>query len=215
MSAIVETAIARAGLEPLLAARARGDYAEVRALAATLETHDLLVLGALADKIRAAEAQDLVRIFADVAADDGPAVVTVTRSASRDADTGLGFLRAVALARITGPKGARVRVNWTDIGLELAQVALGFGASELVGVIASKRGLPIADGTMSGMGKKSDQVLLTTAKRRELAGFVRRSGRRPAFVLADGTLEEVAPLAHDHDAHDATESNDGTAGEHA
>ncbi len=210
MSAIVEIAIARAGLEPLLAARARGDEAHVRELAAALDKHDLLVLGALADQIRAAEVADLVRIFADVEADDGPTVVTVTRSASTGADTGLGFLRAVAFARITGPKAARVRVNWTDIGLELAQVALGFGASELVGVIASKRGLPIADGTMSGMGKKSDQVLLTTLKRRELAGFVRRSGRRPAFVLADGTLEEVAPLAHD-----TQHIHDETAGEHA
>ncbi len=213
MSAIVETAIARAGLAPLLDARARGDEAEVKALAASLVSHDLLVLGALADQIRATEASDAVRIYADVTPDDGPTVIMVTRSASTEADTGLGFLRAVALARITGPRAARVRVNWSDIGLELAQVALGFGASELVGIIASKRGLPIADGTMSGMGKKSDQVLLTTVKRRELAGFVRRSGRRPIFVLADGTLEEVAPLAHD--THEVTLANEETAGEHA
>ena len=215
MSAIVETAIARAGLTPLLTARARGDEAEARALASTLGSQDLLVLGALADQIRVAEVGDLVRIFADVAPDEGPTVLTVTRAATSGADTGLGFLRAVALARITGPRGARVRVNWTDIGLELAQVALGFGASEMVGVIASKRGLPIADGTMSGMGKKSDQVLLTTLKRRELAGFVRRSGRRPAFVLADGTLEEVEPFEPGaYDTHD-TDKKDEIAGEHA
>jgi hypothetical protein len=211
VSAIVEVAIAKAGLAPVLAARARGDEAAIRALVPSLEGHDLLVLGALADRIRATEVSDLVRIYADVAAEDGPGVMTLARSASADADTGLGFLRAVAMARITGPTAARIRVNWTDIGLELAQVALGFGASELVGVIASKRGLPIADGTMSGLGKKSEQVLLATLKRRELAGFVRRSGRRPAFVRADGTLDEVD--SH-YEATMPNEGNEERSGEH-
>jgi hypothetical protein len=75
-----------------------------------------------------------------------------------------------------------VRVDWTRCGLELAQVALGFGASELAGRIANKRGLPMAEGEKLGVvGKKSRLEAADTVKRRELEGFVRRAGRTPRF----------------------------------
>jgi hypothetical protein len=112
---------------------------------------------------------------------------------------GLDLLREVAVARITGPRGARVRVDWTRCGLELAQVALGFGADELVGFIATKRGLPIADGELAGVGKKSKRELAQIVKRKELAACVERGGRVAVFVRADGAVETAEGVAEDAD----------------
>ena len=84
----------------------------------------------------------------------------------------------------------QVVVGGSYVGLELAQVALGFGASELVGPLANKRGLPVAQGEMSGSGKKSERVSMQLVTTRELAGVVRRSGRRPFFVGEDGAIAE-------------------------
>ncbi|HEX7602286.1 MAG TPA: hypothetical protein VF316_11800, partial [Polyangiaceae bacterium] len=142
-----------------------------------LESADLLLLGALADLVRKEEVGDDVRVHANVqtARDGVPAHV----------ERGLDLLRAVAIARITGAKGAAIRVDWGVCGLEIAQVALGFGANELIGPIASKRGLPIAEDEtkkLKGQGMVAVQLLKT----RELAGLLRRAGREPVFVSADG-----------------------------
>jgi hypothetical protein len=67
-------------------------------------------------------------------------------------------------------------------------VALGFGANELVGPIATKRGLPLQEGELAGVGKKSQRELAQVVKRRELAGFVQRAGREPVFVGPDGSV---------------------------
>jgi hypothetical protein len=103
--------------------------------------------------------------------------------------TGLDLLREVAIARVTGPRGGHVRIDWDRCGLELAQVALGFGADELVGLIATKRGLPIAEGELLGIGKKSKRELAQVVKRKELADCVARAGRVAVFVRADGAVE--------------------------
>ncbi|HTQ47965.1 MAG TPA: hypothetical protein VMI75_34645 [Polyangiaceae bacterium] len=181
MSALVDGAIGRAGLAPVLAARRagemNGEHVEL------LRRADLLVLGALADRVRADEVGDEVRIFtAPPSDDDGACVIPME---GRELH-GLDLLRAVAMARLTGPHAVRVRVDWSRCGLEIAQVALGFGANELVGRIANKRGLPLAEGEVLGVGKKSRMELADLVKRRELEGFVRRAGRTPAFAPEAG-----------------------------
>ena len=179
MSLLVERAIDAAGLSGVLAARHAGrpDGADV----ARLERADLLALGALADQIRADEVGDEVRIYTDeVPPGATPEVVVLPRAAG--ATTGLELLREVAMARTTGPRAVCVRVDWTRCGLELAQIALGFGANELTGRIASKRGLPLVEGEKLGVGKKSRLEAADVVKRRELEGFVRRAGRTPSFV---------------------------------
>jgi 2-iminoacetate synthase ThiH len=181
MSALVDGAIGRAGLAPVLHARRAGamnaEHVEL------LRRADLLVLGALADRVRAEEVGDEVRIFTSLpSGDDGACVVPPE---GREVN-GLDLLRDVAMARLTGPRGVRVRVDWTRSGLEIAQVALGFGANELVGRIASKRGLPLAEGEVLGVGKRSRMELAELVKRRELEGFVRRAGRTPAFASEAG-----------------------------
>src|SRR5262249_59957199 len=88
---------------------------------------------------------------------------------------GTALLRQVARERLTGPIARRIVVDFGAVGLEIAQVALSFGATDLAGPIASRRGLPMLDA--------EDQKKLV--KRREIAGFVERAGFRPVFVPTD------------------------------
>jgi 2-iminoacetate synthase ThiH len=188
VSALVDRAILAAGLAPIAEARDRRDLARVRELAGVLETADLLAVGALADRIRAAESGDVVRVFANAVADHGADVVEV--ALADGATGGFAVMRRVAVARITGPIAARVRVDWAEAGLEVAQVALGFGASELVGPIANRRGLPIADAStlkVKGKGMVSVQAL----KKKELESLLTMAGRRAVFVTSKGNAEET------------------------
>ena len=190
MNSLVDRAIEAAGFGTLAEARRAGT--SIAPHVARLRAADLLVLGALADRVRAEEVGAEVRIYTG---EPPPGDARVVVLPPDDAPlTGLALLREVAIARITGPRAARVRVDWTRCGLELAQVALGFGADELVGFIATKRGLPIADGALSGIGKKSKQELVEVVKRRELAECVERGGRVPLFIRADGAIEAPAPM---------------------
>jgi 2-iminoacetate synthase ThiH len=178
MSALVDRAIRESSLDDVLGARRdgtlTGDHVD------RLRASDLLVLGALADRVRAEEVGDEVRIYTEEAPESGPDVAVLPRPGQEL--TGLELLREVAIARATGPRGVRVRVDWTRCGLELAQIAMGFGANELAGRIVSKRGLPLAEGEKLGVGKKSRLEAADVVKRKELEGFVRRAGRTPSFV---------------------------------
>ena len=66
-------------------------------------------------------------------------------------------------------------MDWGALGLEIGQIALCFGASDLAGPIASRRGLPMLDA--------EDQKKLV--KRREIAAYVERAGFRAVFVATD------------------------------
>jgi 2-iminoacetate synthase ThiH len=182
-------AIEAAGLSPLFAQRRRGAIADGASLD-LLRGADLLALGALADLIRSEEVGDEVRMYVPPPAGAEDHVVILPLE-GREV-TGLELLREVAVARVTGPRSARVRIDWTRCGLELAQVALGFGANELAGHLSTKVGALIAEGDLTGVGKKSRLQLATVAKKRELGAFVRRAGRVPVFVLPDGTRETIA-----------------------
>ena len=188
MSALVDQAIAAAGLEDIPALRRGAGLGAAHV--ARLREADLLALGALADGVRAAEVGAEVRVYVADPHDANDARLVVLPRADATL-TGLELLREVAIARLTGAHGARVRVDWGRCGLELAQVALGFGADELVGPIASKRGLPLAEGEMLGVGKKSSWELAEIVKRRELAACVERGGRVAVFVGRDGAPEPV------------------------
>lgn len=185
MSILVDRAIEAAGLGDWLAARREGRSPVD--LVTRLESADLLALGALADRVRQEEVGDEVRIYTgDVPPEHSGLIVL---SAREGEPTGLDFLRKVAVSRVTGPRGGDVRVDWTSCGLELAQITLGFGANELWGRIANKRGLPLAPGELAGVGKKSRRELADHVKRVELAGFVRRAGRVAVFIGAEGARE--------------------------
>ncbi len=178
MSRFVEKAIARAGLLPVLTARRAGDVESVRATMASWESADLMALGAVADLVRDEEIGGEVRIYETAEGDaGGPADVVWIGAASNDLD----LLREVVVARLTTMAGTRVGIDWGTCGLELAQVALGFGATDLRGSISRKSGLPILDDETKKV-KGQGMVDLKTLQRQEIAALVRYAGREPVFV---------------------------------
>jgi len=183
VSVLVRDAIDAAGFAEVLEARLRG--AQLAGAMARLERADLLVLGAIADDIRAREVGDEVRIYVRDSAERTP----MTELEGNREVTGSDLLRQVALKRIAAPAGAAVRVDWARCGLELAQVALWFGADELIGTLVTKRGALIAEDDLLGVGKKSRREPASQVKRRELAVWVRQFGRIPVFVGPQGGAE--------------------------
>ncbi len=121
---------------------------------------DLLLLGALADRMRAAERGDVVRLHLDRST-EGEAL----DNPGNDAHT---FLRRVATARLTS--GGPIRIDAESVGLQLAQVALTFGADELV--------VPIEKLSLEVFGTEEKRVL----RERELVGLIRSAGRVARIV---------------------------------
>jgi hypothetical protein len=181
VSRFIEEAITKAGMAPVLAARRAGDLDTVRSTVASWGVADLLVLGAVADLVRAEDVGEVVRIHehASRVAAAGDAELTWVDASVHASE--LEFLRAVAVARIAARKGARIGVDWSKCGLELAQVALGFGASDMRGPITRKSGLPIyADEKLKVKGQ--GMVELASIKRQEIGALVTHAGRLPVFV---------------------------------
>ncbi len=179
MSAIVDKAILAAGLGDLAHARRARDWDAVKRLGGALDHAPLLTLGALADRVRAEEIGDAVIIHVK-RPDEALGVPDAGALASR----GIDILKLVARARILGVHAAPVCVDWGATGLELAQVALGFGASELTGPLSNRRGLPIAEDAqvkVKGVG----MVAVQSLKRRELETLLERAGRRAVFARED------------------------------
>jgi hypothetical protein len=195
-SMLVKRSLLAAGLGPVDEARGNGDLAAVKAARPLLDKADLLPLGALADAIRAREVGSLVHVHLQA---PNESLVTVVHADPEGGAAGVTFLRRVAIARITSEPKARIAVDWVEIGLELAQVALGFGASELSGAVVNKRGLPIADGETRKI-KGQGNVAFSDIKLRELEGLLARVGRvvtyagAPAAEPASATVVPGADL---------------------
>ena len=165
---LASKAIEAAGLGDAIARRARGealspaDFARASAV-------DLLVLGAAADEVRRADVGDEVRVHLGHAPSEAHDVVVVD---AREQKRGTELLRHVALARLALPPRGRLCVDFGVVGLEIAQICLAFGASELVGPLATRRGLLLVDAGRA------------LTKRTELAGYITRAQRTPVFVEA-------------------------------
>ena len=186
MTPLVRKTLANAGLIEVYEARQRGELPTRESLPSGV---DLLALGALADAIRIAEVGDVVRVYANTRAPEG------ALSAPHDL-RGLELLRELATLRVTAPRAARIRVDWGSSTLELAQVALGFGATELSGPIADRRGLPIA-GDATKKVKGQGMVSLQLLQKREIERVLRAAGRQPAFEAQLLALQEEAGDDHD------------------
>ncbi len=182
MTPLTERALLREGLLEVLEARRAGrDFRALQSqFAPRLRDADLLALGALADIVRRDEVGDVVRIHIGAL----PEGTLQSR--------GLDLLRRVAIARVLAPvRASRVCVDFGAAGLEIAQVALGFGANELAGPIANRRGLPIADDAQKKI-KGQGMVSLKALKQEELAVLIRRAGREPVIASSTHAREEAA-----------------------
>lgn len=187
MTRFLEDAIARVGLMPVLEARRAGDLDTVRAGLAALRSADLLALGAIADLLRNEEIGDEVRIHEE---GEEAGVVWVTAPLGA---TDLDVLREAAITRIASAKGARTGIDWSRHGYELAQVALGFGVTDLRGSLMRKSGLPIYDDEVAKV-KGEGMVDLKSLKKRELAKLVTHAGRVAVFVDPERAARASAPM---------------------
>ena len=178
MSRFVEEAIAKAGLGPVLAARRSGDLETVRTTLTSWGGADLLALGAVADIVRTEDVGEKVCIYSVGHHESDVTWIDASLHSSE-----LEFLRAVAVARIAGGRTGlfRIGVDWSRCGMELAQVALGFGASDLRGPITRKSGLPIYADEKTRV-KGQGMVELSSIKRQEIAALVTHAGRLPTFI---------------------------------
>ncbi len=183
-SKLVTRALEQEGLSSILEARERGQVASDAETLEALGRADVLVLGAAADIARRRECSDEARIYVPSPPAQTTSLVVID---AREALRGTALLRKIATLRLQGPLGARIVVDWGAMGLEIGQIALSFGATDLAGPMASRRGLPMLDA--------EDQKKLV--KRREIAAYVARAGFRAVFVQTDdpGQSLFVAPLA--------------------
>jgi hypothetical protein len=180
---LVSRTLQATGLLPLYEAHKRGESIGRESIPVNV---DLMALGALADAIRKEDVGDNVYVFANARANHDAVVAPASMH-------GLELMREVAILRITAPKAARVRVDWGACSLEVAQVTLGFGANELVGPIANRRGLPIAEDAQKKV-KGQGMVSLQTLQMREIERVLKCAGKTPVFtadVLADAEREEA------------------------
>ena len=131
---------------------------------ARLRDADLLVVAGLADLARQKHRGDRVRLLATPKPREASLRVFALTEAER---TGADLLRDIALARLQTPSDQSLAVSLDELGVELAQTALVFGADVLFGDLAGKRTLPLIDGP--------------DARRAELTGLIERSGRSVVF----------------------------------
>jgi 2-iminoacetate synthase ThiH len=163
LSDVAERALSGAGL-------GEGDLARLRA-------SDVLLVAALADAVRARFHGEEVRVYGLEAARREPDLQRVSLDAGRsDGPTGQELLFEIAIARLEAPASKSIAVSLEQLGLELAQTALTFGADALIGDLTTKRTLPLADGPGE--------------RRKELAGLLERAGRRIRFADEPSRLLE-------------------------
>ena len=178
MGRVLSKAIEAAGLSEYLA-RALAGTALSQSDTDRLRAADLLLVAGLADEVRAHFRGDDVRIVPKSRVRE-PKLVVFDVAPEAAGPTGAEVLREIALLRLRTPGDTAVAVSYDALGLELAQTALLFGADVLFGELAGKRTLPLLDGP--------------SARRREIAGLVERSGRRPRFAdEADQVVAEQSP----------------------
>jgi hypothetical protein len=160
-------AIERAGLSALAERALQGRGLDPADLAVVRESDVLLVAG-LADAVRERHRGDEVRLVAPDQARQQPDLVRLQLDAGRaDGPTGQELLFEIALARLAQPAERAIGVALDQLGLELAQTALAFGADTLIADLGSKRTLPLLDGA--------------AARREEITGLLLRAGRRVRF----------------------------------
>jgi hypothetical protein len=139
-----------------------------------LRLADLLVVAGLADLVRQAFRGDEVRVISGRPPREPELHVFAL---PEGAATGADVLRELALTRLRIPAGSALAVSLDELGVELAQTALVFGADVLFGDLAGKRTLPLIDGP--------------EARRNELKGLIERSGRSVVFgPIARSEMEQ-------------------------
>lgn len=198
-TSLTHRALVRAGLAEVLEARLDPPRAgDARAtIAASIDRVDTLLLGAMADRVRELERGEVARIYLETPLENDPSKLLVAAPSWRARDGGLAFVRAVATARLLAPTGVSLLVDVDRVGIQLAQLALAWGADAWL-VSLSALALPVAEDDADGaadvlvaLGKKSsiDDAERSVLKERELGGLIRQARRHPSIVERRGAAE--------------------------
>src|SRR5436190_13230034 len=141
MGRLLSHAIEEAGLGDI-AARALEGQGLCAADLARLREADVLLVAGLADLVRERHRGNEVRLLGNEAARREHDLVRVELDAGgASGPTGQELLKRIALARLAAPASQGIAVGFEQIGLELAQTALAFGADALFGDLGTKRTL--------------------------------------------------------------------------
>jgi hypothetical protein len=192
MHTLIDRALAREGLTALLELRLAGtlDAAARASLAARLDAIDVLLLGAMADRVRARDRGDVVQLHLDRPADLGaPGVVEF--GAAEAKLSGQQLTREVARARLLGVAGLTIRMDVPALGLTRAQLGLPFGADALIAPLG-ELGFAVFDDEGEADGQRRIEDLL---RERELASVIVGAGRTPRVV----EWKRGAPVERDVD----------------
>jgi hypothetical protein len=164
MGRILDRALEQAGLSDL-AERVLQGRGLTAAELVRVRGADVLVLAGLADAVRERFHGDDVRVLGSAAAQrDAELMRLAFEDRGEGGRTGQELLTEVALARLATPGQRSIGVRVDEIGLQLAQVALTFGADVLFGDLGGDRILPLLDGP--------------EARRAELDALIERAGRK-------------------------------------
>ena len=138
MGRLLNAAIDRAGLSDIADRALRGDRLGDADLA-VLRASDVLVVAGLADAVRARHRGDDVRLFgADGVRRAADVVAVDLATAGSEGVTGQELLFQVAIARLAAPADKSVAISYEQVGIELAQAALAFGADALIGDLTTQ-----------------------------------------------------------------------------
>jgi 2-iminoacetate synthase ThiH len=151
---------------------------------ARLRDADVLAVAALADLVRAAgQGEEVLLVDLGLVAESALAGVVHAQPVlgASEGATGLDVLRDVALVRLATPAAQPVAVSSDALGEGLAQAALTFGASVIVGTFTRRGALPLAAAAVTEVPAKT--------KKSELEGRVARGGRRPRWL--DGAIQSA------------------------
>jgi hypothetical protein len=180
MGRLLSHAIEEAGLGDIAARALEG-----RGLCAEdltrLRNADVLLVAGLADMVRERHRGDEVRLLGNEAARRENDLVRVDlEPGGANGATGQEVLMRIALARLAAPASHGIAIGFEQIGLELAQTALAFGADALFGDLGTKRTLPLLEGA--------------AARRHEITGLIERAGRSVRWVDLNATaIDNNAP----------------------
>src|SRR5262245_49880864 len=128
MGRLLERALERAGLSEIRE-RALSGRGLSPADLERLRRSDALLVAGLADEVRARFFGDEVRVLSNEAARREPGLLRPSfASGGAQGMTGQEVLMEIAFARLAAPADQSLCVSFEALGLQLAQVALAFGA---------------------------------------------------------------------------------------
>jgi hypothetical protein len=161
-----EQALRNAGLWEILEQRLSGKEL-LNSQLSSLKDTDILLLGTMADWIRQHECGDEVVLYENHLPDSSDRLCVVSPDPTLQ---GTALLRSLALTRLQMQPAVHLCLDYSQLGLSFAQIALSFGVTDLSGPVEGGGELPILNHK-------------TRSKRAEIIGVIQRAQRTVSVVV--------------------------------